>query len=47
MLDQAMAMLERVGVNPGEALQAKIDALRLTAEAKSLRPSVGWRWSAS
>ena len=29
------------GVNPGAAMQARVDALRLTVEAKSLRPSVG------
>ena len=41
ILDQAVAMTEQAGVNPGAALQARIDALRLTVEAKPLRPSVG------
>jgi tetratricopeptide (TPR) repeat protein len=41
MLDQAVAMAEQAGVNPGAALQARMDALRLNVEAKSLRPAVG------
>jgi len=41
ILDLAVAMTEQADVNPGAALQARVDALRLTVEAKLLRSSVG------